>query len=328
MNNKNKERETVKMKYIVIAVIAVVIVAAITVTVLVSKSKAKADENEPEIGLLVTEEEGDTSPVTMSDNVEVSFENMNEDLAEEFEAHDIETTLTTAYKEETTTVLSNLDTTSKTDSVSTTKAEQITTKQYLEETTVKTETPTQENNKVLRTIASFFKGKYYFDGSMVSGGEKTALEIAMDGNNFIVYSEMDGMDIGILNQHNKLYIINPAEKKYTEINSALKKMMDLDTDSLKFDFNEVKFDGYSPTSVTQATYNGQQAVCYTYKDSENHIEFIAVDDEIKQMTHYDTTGEARSVLQADEFTADCDDMVSLNGYKKTNLISFMSDFVS
>lgn len=307
-----------KNKYIIIAIIAIVVIVAIVITVFVTKSKNN-DENNNDVSFIL-ENEGDTSPVSMSDDVEISFEAMNEDLASEFEAHDIETTVTAAFKAETTTINGSSANENKTDKVSA--------QEYIEQTTVKTQQSAQKSDTVLGTIDSFFNGKYYFDGNMIQDGSSSPFEIAMDGENFIVYSEMEEMDIGILCLDGKLYLLNPAEKKYIHLSESLQKTIGIDLDSLKFEFTQAKFDGYSPSSVVEGLYNSEPAVCYIYEEGENHLEFVTVDDEVKQISQFDQSGNAKSVLRADEFTADfSDDEISLNGYKKTNMISFMKDLI-
>lgn len=319
----------IKTKYIIIAVIAIILIAAAIITVTVTKSKSN---NNADNDSFIAEESGDRDvyePVSMNDDIQVDFENINDSLAEEFENHNIETMFTTAYQPQPTTIA---DSTSKQNNGSTVKQPdsttgktESTTEKNMEKTTVKTETTTAAADIILKEIDSFFKGKYYFDGTMVSGGSSSPFEIAMNGNDFIVYSEMDGIDMGILSLDNKLYIINPADKKYTVLNSAVQNMMEIKPEDLKFDFNTTGFNGYTPTSVTQALYDGQPAVCYTYKNSKNCMDFVVVNNEIKQIIQYGENGEKLTVLQADEFTVDySEDMVSLKDYKKTNLISFVA----
>ncbi len=325
IENNNKKREN-KMKYIIIAVIAIILIAAVVIAVVASKSKTKNDIDDNENDSFIAEESGDREPVSMNDDVQVTFENLDNDLADRFEEHNITTMLSTNYHPQSTTVTNGTSTTNKTDS--TTSKTETTTEKYAEKTTVKTEISTNASNSVLKDIDAFFKSKYYFDGTMVSNGSPSPLEIAMNGSDFIVYSEMDGMDIGILYLEDEFYFINPTEKKYIVINKALQNMMDVDTDSLKFEFNGINFNGYAPTEVTQAKYNGKPAVCYTYKDSNHHLDFVVVNDEIKQIIQYDKSGNASTILQADEYTTNYStDMVSLKGYKKTNLISFAKDLM-
>lgn len=307
--------------YIIIAIIAIVVIAAVIITVVVSKSKDNDEEDNVSV-LAENEYEGDTSPVSMSDDVEVSFEDMSDDLASEFEAHDVETTVTSAFKAETTTVYNNNQ------SANQNQNNKVSAQEYVELTTVKTHQAAQKNDTVLSAIDAFFKGKYYFDGNMIQDGSSSPFEIAMNGEDFVVYSEMESIDIGILSLEGKMYLLNPDEKKYIHLSKSLQDTLDIDLDSLKFEFVETTFDGYSPSSVVEGLYNSEPAVCYTYENGESHLEFVVVNEEIKQITQYDQKGNAKSVLQADEFSVEfSEDEISLNGYKKTNMISFMKDMI-
>lgn len=315
-----------KMEVIIIAIVAVII-AAVILTVVAVKSKNRSEDFDESIpaetaGDEISENDTVFEPVSLNDDVEVTFESsVSSEFAEEVEAHQLETAATTAYKPEVSQVTAAV-------AQPTTKKNQVTTTQYLETTTVKTDTAADADNNVLAQIRSFFNGKYYFDGSMISGGTQAPTEMAMDGNNFQVYTEMEGLDIAVMNMDDTMYLMNPEKKTYIEINAALKSLMGVDDDAFSFEFNKIKFDSDSPTSVTEATYMGKSAICYTYKDSENCIEFITVGNEIKQITQYSSSSEAKTILQADEFSAEIpDDMLTFKGYSKTNMISFMKDFM-
>lgn len=309
-----------RMKIFIIAVIAVIVIAVV-VTAVIVKSKNKSDDvGFAETSGDVMEESAESyEPVSMNDDVDVTFEGVSEIFTSEFEEHQIATTVIDAYKPEV------VKTTAA--EVKTEKKTQVSTTQYLEATTVKTDVATDTDSKVMSLIEAFFSGKYYMDGTMIADGSQSPMEMAMNGNDFHIYSEMEGMDMAVMNYDGKLYLMNPDNKTYIEINSALKKMMGVEDDAFTFEFNKVKFDSKSPTSVTKATYNGQNAVCYTYKDSANCIEFIAVGDEIKQITQY-SNSDAKTVLQADEFSSEIpSDMLTFKGYSKANMISFLKDLM-
>jgi hypothetical protein len=166
------------------------------------------------------------------------------------------------------------------------------------------------------------------DGTMISGGEKTPIEMAMNGDNFQVFSEMDGQDIAIMKLDGNIYLMNPDTKKYTELNATIKKMMGISDDTFSFSFNNVSFNAYSPASVTECTHNGRSAVCYKYRSSTNHMDFIAVGNEVVQMILYNAQGGTDTVVEFDEFTAGYpEDMLTFKGYSKTNMISFISSMM-
>lgn len=307
-----------KMKLVIIAVVAVLVIIAVTVTVIVVKSKSRGDDGTENItsetsGDNLNENNSNFEPVTFTEDVTVTFDGASQGFGEEFENHQMETSTTVAYKP-------NTQTTNKQPSAGTTA--------YHEKSTEKTNTPSSTNSKVMADIDSFFNGVIYFDGTTITDGSTAPMEFAMNGSDFHIFSEMEGKDIAILNCKGKLYIMNPDSMKYTEINAAVKSMMGVSEDDFKFEFTKVKFDGKAPTSVTYAKYDGKDAVCYTYKNEKDWVEFISVGNEVKQMTQYASNGTAKTVLQADEFTSEIpSDMLSFQGYSKTNIISFMKDFM-
>lgn len=318
----DNERKNKKMEIILI-VAAVVIVAAIIITVFVAKGKKDNNPSEltiaEESGGFLPETDGvDDSPVTFTEDVSVSFEGISGSYADDLLEHATMAATTVAVKPEVTAPAA-AQTTQKP------AKPQVSTTKYLEETTVMTNNPAQGSSGVMNMLTAFFAGKYYMDGTMISGGEKTPLEIAMDGADFQVFSEMDGQDIAIMSIDGDIYLMNPDTKKYTELNAAVKKMMGISDDSFSFGFSNVKFDADSPTSVSECTHNGKAAVCYKYKSETNHMEFIAVGDDIVQLILYNSQGDADTVVELDEFTAGYpSDMLTFKGYSKTNMISFLS----
>lgn len=324
-NNGKKKK---LMEYLPFVIIAVIVIA-IVITIAVVKSKKNSNPDDEIITetagdlLASSDDEADTSPVTFSEDVEVTFEGMSLDFADELEEHAFNSASTVAIKPEVKTTVGNSA------PASTTKSSypQITTDEHLEKTTSITQEKTESSDSALRTIAAFFEGKYYFDGNMISNGEKLPLELAMTGEDFQIFSEMEGKDISFMNLDSKIYMLNPATKKYTELTPAVQKMIGIDASQFRFEFNNISFDAKNPEAVTKAKYNGKDAVCYTYMNSTTRLEFIAVNGEIVQMTLYENN-QAKTVLVADEFTHEIpDEMLSFKGYSKTNMISFMSSLM-
>ena len=324
--SKNKRKKKNFMEYLPFIIIAVVVIAIVITIAAVKSKKNKTDSDE-----IITEsagdlfvspdDEADTSPVTFSEDVEVSFEGISLDFADELAEHEFNATSTVAIKPDAQTTIGNSSATKKP------SYPQITTSEHLEKTTVVTSENADRSENALKTISAFFAGKYYFDGQMVANGEKLPLEMAMDGEDFQIFSEMEGKDISFMNLDSKIYMLNPDTKKYTELTPAIQKMIGIDASQFKFEFNNISFDAKNPNSVTKAKYNGKDAVCYTYKKSTTRLEFIAINGEIVQMTLFESN-DAKNVLIADEFTHDIpDEMLNFKGYSKTNMISFMKSLM-
>lgn len=321
----DKRKKKKMLKVIIIAAVVLLIVIAAVIAVKLGGRKVKNDtpdiQQEAAGDEIQQTEEPDTSPVTFSEDVSLSFEGFSLDYADAISDYVSNAANTSAVKESVSSVLSSAPT-------GTTKKAQITPEQHLETTTVKTETPTEPADAALKVINAFFTGTYYIDGDMLNGTEKLPLEMAMNGSDYQIFTEMEGIDICIMNLGGKLYLMAPNDKKYTEVNAALKKMMGINDDMFNFEFTKVKFDAYSPSSVTDAGYKGKKAVCYTYKDDSTKLDFIAVDNEIKQLTMYTSNGTAETVIIADEFTDKIpSEMFNFKGYSKTNIISFMTSFM-
>ena len=328
--NKTRKKQNI-MDFLPVILISAIVIIAVIVTVSIVKTK-KANKDEPSApvtenaaDLIVPSEkkdELDTTPVTFMEDVEISFEGLSSDFSDMITEHAFNATSPVATKPEV------KQTTTPYNPPAKTTAPQITTKEHLEATTVVTTENTEQNDKVLNVINSFFNRVYYFDGEMISGGESTPLEIAMNKDDFQMFSEIEGKDISFMMLSGKMYMLNPDTKKYTEFSASVQKMMGIDSSDFKFEFNNANFDGKKPNSVTKATFKGQEAVCYTYMNDENKMEFICVDDEIKQMTLFDSDSKAKTVLVADEFSLEIpEEMMNFKGYSKTNIISFMSSLM-
>ena len=320
---EGKRGKNKKMKFLIgaIIIIAVIIAAAAIISGAAKKKNEKPAVQEASGAEAGTEEEEekDTAPVTFSEDIEFTLEGVSADYEDMLQEHAFDTSVTTQYKPESATIKP------QTNAVSPEKKPDITTEKYIETTTVKTDIPAASSEKAIDVIRAFFSGKYYFDGEMISGGNKTVLEIAMDGEDFEAFTEFEKKDIAMMKIGGKLYMLNPDTMKYTEFSSAVQKMMGIDESAFRFEFNSIKCDADKPYSVTQAKYNGEDAVCYTYKTEEKTMEFTAVDEEIKQLAVYGKDGSASMALKADEFTGEIPgDMLTLQGYSKTNMISFFS----
>lgn len=324
----DKRKKKKNMEIIVVAVV-LILAAAIVLTAVVVRNKNKDKDNgishnetTAEIsGDEIQESENVVTPMSASDDIDVSFENVTTEFIEDFESHQETTSCVLATKEETVPLTSAVAST-------TVKETQISTTEYYETTTVKTNTAVDMDTDVINLIQAFFDCRFYIDGTMMADGSKSPIEMAIDGNDMHVYSEMDGMDVAIMNLDGKLYLMNPEKKTYAVIDEAFQKMMGIDENSFSFDFTKIKFDSKSPSSVTKVKYEGKDGVCYAYENSKNRIEFVAVDGEIVQIVQFEGTSTVKTIITLDEFSAEIpSDMLTFKGYSKKNMISFVSDMM-
>lgn len=325
-DEKGKKKK--HMEIIIIAVV-LILVAAIAVTAVVIRSKNKNKDDAVSGQTTAAEQSGDNDsesenilvPMSAADDIDVTFEHATRDFLDDFQTHQETTTSVIATKEETVPVTSAVASTTE-------KKPQVTTTEYYETTTVKTDTPAGKNEKVLSLIQAFFDCRFYMDGTMMAEGSKTPIEMAIDGKDMHVYSELDGMDVAILNLDGKLYLMNPDKKTYAVVDAAWQKMMGIDENSMSFDFTKIKFDSKSPASVTKVKYEGKDGVCYVYENSDNRIEFVAVNNEIVQIVQFDGASTVKTIISLDEFTDKIpSDMLTVKGYSKKNMISFVTEMM-
>lgn len=327
-NEKGEKKRKMEILFIILGIVAIIVISAVIVSAVGKKNKDKEFSEEPVLSENAGDNE-DSTPVTSADDVSVTFDGTTLTFTDEVEIRELENLITTAEKPDATTI-SQLATTMKNSQQAQTKPtkQYETTTKYIETTTVVTTKAAQQSNKALADISAFFSGKYYLDGSMISDGEKSPFEIAMNGNDFQVYSELDGTDISIMSLGGKLYMLNPDSKKYAELNAAFRSIVGINEEDFKFEFSTIKFDGSKPTEVKKATYKGSPAVCYVYKGADNHLEFICVNDEIVQFAVFDAAGAAKTALEIEEFSAQIpSNMLNFKGYNKTNIVSFMKDLM-
>lgn len=319
-----------KMEYLIIILIAAAVIIAAVITASVIRSR----KSKPEAEEVITESAGDLiipsdsngnntfEPVTFTEDIEITFGDGNTELEDAVTEHSLFFSTQAAVKPEAVPVFT---TEAKTEKPS---APKVTTTEYLEKTTSVSEDATEAKSSIISTISAFFSGRYYLDGTMISRGEKTPVEIAMNGSDFQVFSELDGKDIAIMQLEGKTYMLNPDTKRYAELTPSFQKMTGINTDDLKFDFNTTGFDAQKPSAVKKAAFNGKEADCYIYTTERSHIEFIADENEILQMAVFNSDGSASTVIAADEFSAEIpEEMLNFKGYSKTNMISFITSLM-
>ncbi len=313
------------MEYFIAALIIAVIV--LIVYALLRKKKTKPSEPPVRNLLAVPEEDEKTPeneppvPVTFTEDLEFSFDGLNEELEDALTEHSLFYSAQTAVKPE-------YNAPKAPPQPEKPKAPAVDATAYLAKTTQISEEDACADEEALCIIKSFLAGNYYFDGEMIANGEKSPMEIAMRGNDFQVYSELDGKDISIMQSDSKTYMLNPDTKKYTELTASFQKMVGIDISNQKFAFNSNGVDANNPTAVKKAVFNGNEAVCIIYKSEQTHLEFIVSGAEILQMTLFNPDAVAINILIADEFTAEIpENMLTFKGYSKTNMISFLTSLM-
>ncbi len=334
----NGEKKKQMIKYIILAVIVVaVIVIAAVIAVKSSKNKDNTVDEVADTAEQTADEDDDTDSTTedytVSTDINIDFSAMSDEYAEDLADH-MESTAVTVTQKATVTTASSSQSTAASSSQSTTASNASSQTQSsgstkaTESNTEKTTQPADSTSSAIDKISAFFNGVYYLDGSMVIGNEETPIEMAMSGSDIEIFTEMEGIDIAMLQLDGKTYLLNPETKKYMELSSTVKKAMGFDDDDFNFEFTNLNFDGANPSTVSKATVNGESAVCYTYIGESSIVDFYTIDDEIIQIEVADGNGTVSTVLKIDEFDASIPaDMLTLKGYSKTTMLSFFSSLM-
>lgn len=204
---------------------------------------------------------------------------------------------------------------------------------YVEEPTSSTAADTipdmnNVSSSVSDAIIAYMSGQYYIDGFMTSGGEKTAMNLAVSGKNFYTSTEMEGMRVSILYKNGKIYLINDDKKHYLEFSELLADSYDIDFSEMEeiseaLNLTQYNFTGFD---TYEDTVDGEVADCFKYYNDEMCVIFLFVNDELKQVDMGDGNGNINSSVIVNEFSPEVPDSVmSLSGLRKTTLIGFFGE---
>lgn len=187
----------------------------------------------------------------------------------------------------------------------------------------------EQADAAITQIKAFYDRKCYFEGKMFENGEGSPMSIAFDGDNYEVYTQLDGIEISIMKKDGKFYMKRPAAKQYVELNDSLMSMVGLSMDDINVNFGSKDFNSLTPDSVFDVTINGQQGVCYQYKTESGYSEFYAVDGQLKEIDIKDNNMTNQTQLQVDVFSTTIpSDQLNVNGYTQAkSLFSMLSDMM-
>ena len=187
----------------------------------------------------------------------------------------------------------------------------------------------EQADAAITQIKAFYDRKCYFEGKMFQNGEGSPMSIAFDGDNYEVYTQLDGIEISIMKKDGKYYMKRPAAKQYVELNDSLMSMVGLSMDDINVNFGSKNFNSLTPDSVYDVTINGQQGVCYHYKTESGYAEFYAVDGQLKEIDIRDSNLTTQTQLQIDVFSTTIpSDQLNVNGYTQAkSLFSMLSDMM-
>lgn len=171
-------------------------------------------------------------------------------------------------------------------------------------------------------------GTFYCTGSMKDEYETNPLEMAITANSIYMRTEMEGVEMALLQKDGKIYMIYPEKKIYLEVSKTLQNLMGIDDGMLSAD--DLGFADMKPLDTADTVADGElggvPCKIYTfiqdsgsrsviYMDGNRLLAFETVDASGSRVTTYITS------ITAD-VPADKRDLPA--GYKKVGLLKFMN----
>ena len=134
---------------------------------------------------------------------------------------------------------------------------------------------TDLNNNEYNILRS---GSFYAVGSMETGGEIMPLEIALTPKTIYMRTEMDGLEMAVLQDaKNKIYLLNPAKKNYMELTKVAMDMMGMSAEDL-FDTENLGFSDMPALSeadvVSTGEFNGSPCTVFTFYEEDNGRTYV------------------------------------------------------
>ena len=172
-------------------------------------------------------------------------------------------------------------------------------------------------------------GTFYCLGSMYDGTTTSPMEIAVTADSVYMATNMDGIDLAILQKNGKLYMINPAEKIYLELDRSMQRLMGLDAGEL-VSLDSLGFADMKPLSeadtAAKGELNGTPCDIYTFLDGDGSRSVVYMDgDRMLAFEVVDNSG-FRTVTYFTSIKADvpADKCNTPAGYRKVGMLRFMT----
>lgn len=178
-------------------------------------------------------------------------------------------------------------------------------------------------------IRVFFSGVYYVKGTLFGDDGNTPFELAVSGQDLETVADFDGNKLSFVRQNGKMYVKNPDSKTYAVLNSTLMSMMGMSDGDFKFSLGNMPYDADEPDEVAETEYEGAPAREYIYKNSESTAVVTVVNGKVRLIATGSSADSAVPKLLVDELSGSIpDDMLTLNGYKKQNVLIFFGNLAS
>lgn len=206
-----------------------------------------------------------------------------------------------------------------------------TTEPTTEPTTAEPTTKPGYDDNIPAAIHSFTDGKFDFVGTIVAGGGKQHVRFSNDGERMRISMKADGMDLDLLKLIGKktllnkdgseYYIVSDSKKAYCKLDKAAMSLLGMKESDLSFTFATIDI-SKSEYTVEVTSFNGKENVtCYVFASDKAKLNFYMDGDTLIGMENCDSAGNIQQMIIFDSFTGDVPaSRWSLDGYSKKSLM--------
>lgn len=182
----------------------------------------------------------------------------------------------------------------------------------------------------MAVMEAFVSGTYYISMVDLSSSEQTEISMAINGENFQMGFEINGIKLDCMLLNDNIYFIT-KNKKFVDLNSLMSmagETEEFDTSGMKeiasmLDVTKYNFTSYQKTDVMLGE---TQAVCYTYFSDDVNLSFYFAAGELRKISLASTSGSDAFEIEVKAFqTTIPSGMLTLIGLKKANIIDFMTE---
>lgn len=187
----------------------------------------------------------------------------------------------------------------------------------------------QITDKSQAQIKAFFDRTFFLQGALYSNGTGDPMYMSMDGDNFEILTNLDGIELSFLRIDGTMYIKRSATKQYVVLSDSFFKMMDMDPEMMEFGFSDVNYEEIkSEIKISDVTINGNPGKCYYYENNDQSFKFYTENDQLRQIEIHDADGTLVSEFSIDYFSSSIpSDQLTLKGYEKTGMGTIFADLM-
>lgn len=186
-----------------------------------------------------------------------------------------------------------------------------------------------ECGEIPSEVLAYLNNSYYLEGETWAKDKISPMIVAIDGGDLLTGVEISGKQVEIMILDGKLYLINRQKETICKMSSMMLKMMNMDINSLGLEKIMVPKEVSSATPhVFAASVDGEDAVCYEYKNNESVLRLYASGDELRVISRAAQDGAANSVMKLKLFTGkNVREKFSQDGLNSRDMLSFFKDLM-